>query len=319
MDLTQVIIQQLIVGLSNGLIVALIALGYSMVFGIIELINFAHGDLFMLGSFLALTIVGVTLSGGEMSTQQLIITLVALFLCVPLSCGMLNVFIERYAYRPLRKADKLAPLVAAIGVSFILVNIGLFWGGLPLDVFNGGSSASAPKDFPALLGFDNLLGDSSVYLSFREVFVAGVTVPILLALSYLVRRTKLGIAMRATAQNPEAAGLMGVDVNKIISVTFFIGGVLAGVASIVFCIYNSTVSYQMGFRAGVDAFTAAVLGGIGSFMGAFFGGLLIGIIRALSDQFISTSWTNAVVFAVLILVLVFRPQGLLGRPHREKV
>lgn len=319
MDLTQVILQQLIVGLSNGLIIALIALGYSMVFGIIELINFAHGDLFMLGSFLALTIVGVTISGGDMSTSELLMTFGFLFLCVPLSCGVLNVLIERCAYRPLRKADKLAPLVAAIGVSFILINIGLFWGGLPLDVFNGGSSASAPKDFPALLGFDNLLGDRSIYVSFREVFVAGVTLPILLGLSYLVKRTKLGIAMRATAQNPEAAGLMGVDVNKIISLTFFIGGILAGIASIVFCIYNSTVSYQMGFRAGVDAFTAAVLGGIGSFLGAFFGGLLIGVIRALSDQFVSTSWTNAVVFSVLILVLVFRPQGLLGRPHREKV
>lgn len=319
MELTQVIIQQLIVGLSNGLIIALIALGYSMVFGIIELINFAHGDLFMIGSFLALTIVGMTLSGGEMSFSDFSTTFGALFVCVPLSCGLINVFIERYAYRPLRKADKLAPLVAAIGVSFILVNIGLFWGGLPLEVFNGGSSASAPKDFPALLGFDNLLGESSIFLSSRELFVAGVTMPILLILGYLVRYTKLGIAMRATAQNPEAAGLMGVDVNKIISITFFIGGILAGVASIVFCIYNSTVSYQMGFRAGVDAFTAAVLGGIGSFLGAFFGGLIIGVVRALSDQYISTSWTNAVVFFVLILVLVFRPQGLLGRSLREKV
>lgn len=319
MEFTQVIIQQLIVGLSNGLIIAFIALGYSMVFGIIEFINFAHGDLFMLGSFMALTIVGITASGGEMSSSNIMTTFVALFLVVPASCGVLNVIIERYAYRPLRRADKLAPLVAAIGVSFILMNLGLFWGGLPLDVFNGGSSASAPKDFPALLGFENLLGESSIFLSYRELFVVGVTLPILLILTYLVRYTKLGIAMRATAQNPEAAGLMGVDVNRIISLTFFIGGALAGVASIVFSVYNSTVSYQMGFRAGVDAFTAAVLGGIGSFLGAFLGGLIIGIIRALSDQFISTSWTNTVVFSVLILVLVFRPQGLLGRSLREKV
>ena len=317
----EALIQQLITGITNGLIIALIALGYSMVYGIVELINFAHGDLFMLGCFLALTIVGVFFTGTDNITLVSSLKLFAILLvCVPLFCATLNYMIDKFAYKPIRSAPKLVPLVSAIGVSFILVNIGLFWGGLPLDVFNMGTSASAPKDFPMLLPFDNLLGESSnIFISWREILVVLITLPLLLIFAGVVRYTKIGIAMRAVAQNPKAASLMGIDSNKTISFAFIVGGALAGVASVVYCFYNNTVYYQMGYRAGIDAFSAAVFGGIGSLPGACIGAILIGIIRAMSDQYIGTNWTNVAVFLVLIAVLVVRPQGILGAKIREKL
>lgn len=316
----EVLAQQLITGSANGMIIALIAIGYTMVFGIVEQINFAHGDLFMLGCFFALTTLGVfgltDVAPGSIGGAGAIILLL---LTVPIFCAALNWAVNRYAYRPLRNSSKLAPLVSALGVSFIFVNLGLFWGGLPLEVFGFGNSAASPKDFPALLGSENLLGESSIYVTYREVFVVVVTVPLLAALTYLVRYTRLGRALRATAQNPAAAQLMGVDAERAISLTFILGGALAGVASVVYALSYNTVFFQMGFRVGVDAFTAAVLGGIGNLPGACLGGLAIGIIRALSDQYIATQWTNSVVFGVLIAILIFRPSGLLGTRVREKV
>lgn len=315
-----VLLQQLLTGLSNGMIIALIALGYTMVYGIIELINFAHGDLFMLGTFFALTLVGALgfASAGAGAPPQLL-GVALLLVLTPLFCGTLNWLIDRLAYRPLRRASRLAPLVSAIGVSFVAMNIGLFWGGLRMQVFNYGRAASAPKDFPALLTNDNLLGDSVIYFSAKELLVLLVTIPLLVALTLFVKYTRTGKAMRAVAQNPTAAELMGIDTNRIIGRTFIIGGMLAGVASVVYALYNNTVHFQMGFRVGMDAFTAAVLGGIGNLPGAMLGGVAIGIVRALSDQYLATQWTNAVVFVILILVLVFRPAGLLGAHIREKV
>ncbi|MDA1008110.1 MAG: branched-chain amino acid ABC transporter permease [Planctomycetota bacterium] len=315
---TEVLLQQVITGLSNGMIIALIAIGYTMVYGIIELINFAHGDLFMLGSFLALTLLGAlgleAVEGvGTWATIGLLLVTSAGF------CGTLNVVIDRFAYRPLRKSPKLSLLVAAIGCSFILVNIGLFWGGIPMDVFSMGRAAAAPKNFPNLLGHDNLLGDSAILLTRGDLLVVVVTVPLMIGLTMLVRLTRLGKAMRAVAQNPSAAALMGIDVNRVISSTFFIGGALGGFASVVYALYNNTISFQMGYRSGMDAFTAAVLGGIGSLPGAVLGGLLIGLMRAMSDQYIAAHWTNTIVFSVLILILIFRPSGLLGFKLREKV
>ncbi|GMW00010.1 MAG: branched-chain amino acid ABC transporter permease [Candidatus Hydrogenedentota bacterium] len=317
---TEVFLQQLIIGLSNGTIIALIALGYTMVYGIVELINFAHGDLFMLGTFLALTILGAL--GLDQMAEPAMVSwgVIPLFIAVPIFCATLNWSVDRLAYRPLRNAPRLAPLVSAIGVSFVFLNLGLFWGGLPMDVFSDGVAAAAPKDFPALVSSTNLLGDeSNIILTWNELLVFGITVPMMIGLSMLVKFTRLGKAMRAVAQNPVAARLMGVDVDRVIGSTFLIGGALAGVASVVYASYNQTIYFQMGFRVGMDAFTAAVLGGIGNLPGAMLGGIVIGIIRAMSDQYIATEWTNVVVFTILVVVLTFRPSGLLGVPAREKV
>jgi branched-chain amino acid transport system permease protein len=325
MDTAEVLVQQLIIGLSNGMIIALIALGYTMVYGLVELINFAHGDLFMLGGFCALTILGglglaPLPSASEVGTVMWWTSFVLLFTLVPLFCGALNWLIDRLAYRPLRNAPRLVPLVSALGVSFILLNVGLFWGGLPMSAFDMGASAASPKDFPQLVSNTNLLGESSfILLSPKDLLVMSVTLPLLLILVLVVTRTQFGRAMRAVAQNPVAARLVGIDVDRIISLTFVLGGALAGVASIIYALYNNTVFFQMGYRVGIDAFTAAVLGGIGNLVGSVVGGILIGLIRAMSDQYISTEWTNTIVFMILIGVLIFRPAGLLGRAVKEKV
>ena len=310
---SEVLIQQLIIGLSNGMIIALIALGYTMVYGIVELINFAHGDLFMLGCFCALTIVGLC---GFLPVPFVI---VILLLLAPLFCGGLNWLTDRLAYRHLRNSTKLAPLVSAIGVSFVFINLGLFWGGIPMEVFGLGKAAAAPKDFPALVSNMNFFGDSNIQFTPKDAMVIGVTLPLMLALTWYVKRTRAGKALRAVAQNRVAAQLMGIPVDKVIGQTFFIGGALGGVGSVVFALYNNTIYFQMGYRAGIDAFTAAVLGGIGSLPGAVLGGLVIGFVRAFSDQYIETRWTNVVVFTILVLVLVFRPAGLLGSKAKEKV
>ena len=324
MSESEQLLQQLIIGLSNGMIIALIAIGYTMVYGIIELINFAHGDLFMLGTFLALTILGALgLDPATSSEGATALGIALMFLACPLFCAGLNWSIDRLAYKPLRNAPKLAPLVSAIGVSFILMNLGLFWGGLPMDVFGGGRSAAAPKDFPALVPNTNLLEaiglSQSVRFSWKELLVWAVTAPLLVGLTLFVRYTRMGKAMRATAQNPVAARLMGIDGDRVIGATFLIGGALAGFASVVYAFYNNTIAFQLGYRTGMDAFTAAVLGGIGNLPGAALGGLLIGLVRAISDWKIATQWTQVIVFAILILALVFRPSGLLGARTREKV
>jgi branched-chain amino acid transport system permease protein len=322
---TEVFLQQVIYGLSNGMIIALVALGYTMVYGIVELINFAHGDVFTLGGFLALTVVGALgaaaiLDPNALGDSSHWLLLVGLVVTAGLFCGFLNVAIDTVVYKPLRRAPKLTQLVAAIGVSFILVNIALFWGGAPMEVFGGGNAAAASKDFPEILEGSNLLGeDSNVVLRLEDLAIFVITIPLMIGLTLFVNRTRLGRGMRATAQNPIAARLMGINTDRVIAATFLIGGFLGGAASVMWAIYNNTISFQMGFRAGMDAFTAAVLGGIGSLPGAMIGGVLIGLIRAMSDQYIETRWTNVVVFGVLILILVFRPSGLLGLKQREKV
>ena len=322
---TEVFMQQVIYGLSNGMIIAMVALGYTMVYGIVELINFAHGDVFTLGGFLALTIVGALGAAAVIDPATLgegshWLLLFGLVVGAGLFCGGLNVAIDRIVYKPLRRAPKLTQLVAAIGVSFILVNLALFWGGAPMEVFGGGNAAAASKDFPELLEGRNLLGEeSNVVLRLEDLAIFIVTIPLMIGLTLFVKKTRLGRGMRATAQNPIAAKLMGIATDRVIAATFMIGGFLGGAASVMWSVYNNTISFQMGFRAGMDAFTAAVLGGIGSLPGAMIGGVLIGLIRAMSDQYIETRWTNVVVFGVLILILVFRPSGLLGLKQREKV
>jgi branched-chain amino acid transport system permease protein len=320
MTLFDVICQQAITGLANGLIISLVALGYTMVYGIIELVNFAHGDLVMLGCFAALTVIGVCGLAPPTDGSLPLGSLALLLLLVPPFTAGLAWLIDRVAYRPLRQAPKLTALASTIGVSFILINLGLFWGGLPMDVFGGGRGASSPKDVPDLIGYRNLLGeDSAVQITAKDLLVVAVTVPLMLALTWFVQRTRLGTAMRACAQNPQAAALMGINVDRVVALTFVLGGGLAGVAAVVFALYNNAIAFQMGYRIGIDAFTAAVLGGIGSLPGAVLGGVVIGLVRAFSDQFVASAWTNAIVFAVLILVLVFRPGGMLGASRVEKV
>jgi branched-chain amino acid transport system permease protein len=298
-------------GLRNGLLFALIALGYTMVYGIVELINFAHGDLFMLGCCLALTIVSVFADDkvvNAIGVMPVGVPIAACLLLVPLFCAVLNVLVDRIVYKPLRNAPKLAPLVSAIGVSFLFMNAGLFWEG-PQSV-----------NFPDLLPPGNVLGEgAAVLVTWKTVIVLALTIPLMIALTYFVKFTSLGKAMRATAQNPTAARLMGINTDRVISVTFVIGGALAGFGSVVYSLTLNTVNYQMGFQNGLYAFTAAVLGGIGNIPGAVLGGLLIGMVRAFGSSFIGESWTSALVFAVLIVVLVFRPAGLLGARVREKV
>lgn len=318
---SEVFVQQVITGLTNGMIIALIALGYTMVYGIVELINFAHGDLFMLGAFLGLTLVGALgLDASAVASGGFSLGLIPILIAVPAFCGALNWSVDRLAYRPLRTAPRLAPLVSAIGVSFVFLNLGLFWGAAPMEVFGGGTAPAAPKDFPMLVSPDNLLGeDSAVQFSTRDLMVFVVTLPLMVALTLMVKYTRMGRAMRAVAQNPVAARLMGVNVDQVVGFTFIVGGALGGFASVIYSLCNGTIYYQMGFRVGIDAFTAAVLGGIGNLPGAVLGGLMIGLIRAMSDQYIATQWTNVAVFAILILVLVFRPSGLLGARVKEKV
>jgi branched-chain amino acid transport system permease protein len=314
LDVDPKLYQYLLIGLVTGLLYALIALGYTMVYGIIELINFAHGDLFMLGSFLALQLaiwIGAADPKGQAihgaGTGAVVGAIACMLLAAPLFCAALNVTVDRLVYKPLRNAPKLAPLVSAIGVSFIFMNVGVFWMG------------TYDLNFPEFVPNDNLTAGANVALSYRDVMVLAVTLPVMVALTLFVRYTPLGKAMRATAQNPTAAQLMGINVDRVIAATFAIGGALAGVASVVYGLYTTTVGYQMGFQTGLYAFTAAVLGGIGNIPGAVLGGILIGLIRSLGSGYIGDQWSQPLIFAILIVILIFRPNGLLGARTREKV
>ena len=305
MDL-DALLQTIVIGLSNGMIYALVALGYTLVYGIIELINFAHGDVFMLGSMIALTLLVIFGVSPETAIGTVLLLIVVVLLLTMAITATLNVSIERIAYRPLRHAPRLAPLISAIGMSFILQNVGLLWKG------------PANLGFPDIIPNTNVLTtvfgfDTNVAITYKQLFVAAVTIPLLVVLTWFVSATRQGKAMRATAQDPDTAGLMGIDVNRTIAVTFIIAGALAGAAGIVQILYNNTTVWNLGFRFGLNAFTSAVLGGIGNLQGAVLGGLVLGLINAFSDRYLSAQWTNALVFAVLIGILVFRPTGLLGQ------
>jgi branched-chain amino acid transport system permease protein len=298
--------QNILEGLSNGSIWALIALGYTLVYGIIELINFAHGDVFMIGSFVAAGIfgtIGLTLTTGPLGLVGGL--LVVLIICM-VACGSLNVMIEKVGYRPLRSAPKLAPLITAVGFSFILQNVGLLW--------LGGSPASVPDLIHAQQDVFTVWG---ITVQRADVLAIGVTVPLVIALTLFISRSRLGKAMRATAQDPDAARLMGINVDTTISATFALGGMLAGSAGLIYALYQTTVWYFQGFQAGLIAFTAAVMGGIGNLRGAVLGGIIIGVIQQISDNRIGPEWTPAIVFAFLVLIMVFRPQGLIGEETRE--
>jgi branched-chain amino acid transport system permease protein len=298
-----------LVGLTVGMVYALIALGYSLVYGILELINFAHGDVFMLGAMLTVSMVGwFSIEGGDYG--KVLILIVPMLLASAAFCGLLNVTIETIAYRPLRNAPRLAPLITAIGVSFILENIGIVWKG------------PAPVNIPDnILPRGEIFSIGGVHFTWNRLIVFLVTLPTLTLLVWLVQQTKQGKAMRATAQDKEAAAIMGINVNRTISFTFLIAGGLAGVAGLTYALYFTSVSWDTGFRLGLFAFTAAVLGGIGNLPGAVLGALCIGLIEqfnnGLSWHTPGSDWTNSIIFSVLILILVFRPEGLLGERTPE--
>ncbi len=311
MTQTELFIQLLINGFTIGSYLGLIALGYTMVYGIIELINFAHGDVYMMGFMISLTFLGFLGVRGTLGGWQLLVVTFGVMFATMLCTGTLNMAIDRIAYKRLRRAPRLAPLITAVGMSFMLENLGQIW--------KGSSQINYPTIFPAIDILNDVLGmKTAVFFTTKDIFLIGVTVPLMIILTLFIQRTKTGKAMRATAQDREAAALMGINVETVIRNTFFIGGALAGAAGMVVGIYLNSGRYLMGFDAGLLAFTSAVVGGIGNVTGAVLGAYIIGYLNAFSDQYLSSEWTRGIVFTTLILVLVFKPAGLLGQRTPEK-
>jgi branched-chain amino acid transport system permease protein len=300
--------QQLENGITIGAIYALISLGYTLVYGIIELINFAHGDVFMWSAFVTLTLAQTLHIDHLLGGLALIGALLLLIVVGMLVSALLNVTIERVAYRPLRGKPRLIPLISAIGVSFVLEAVAEAW--------KSSNSFAYPVFFP-----QDAFMIGSVTVSYLDIFILVLSVGLMVGLNIFIGRTKLGRAMRATAQDPEAAALMGVNINQTIAVTFLIGGALAGAAGVIYSMKVNSVIFNMGFEQGLIAFTAAVLGGIGNVQGAVLGGFLIGIIEALATQYVPNgfAWSQAIAFGILVLILIFRPTGLLGQQVPDKV
>jgi branched-chain amino acid transport system permease protein len=311
-----------LIGFTNGMIYALIALGYTLVYGIIELINFAHGDNFMLGTFqthsividgsfqipLLFTVISIPLGTAAIGGSDLerAYAIGASLVLAMLFCMVINVTIERIGYKPLRNQPRLAPLITAIGFSFILANIGLAWKGAgPVPVRGD------------VLPTGTLFEIAGVSYSIKDFIVLLITGSLLAALTFLVSKTKPGKAMRATAQDRDASAMMGINVDRTISFTFALGGALAGAAGMIYMLYIGTSRFDLGFRLGLFAFTAAVLGGIGNLSGAVLGGILLGLIAAYNEGFADARWTTTIIFSILILILVFRPSGLLGERTPE--
>jgi branched-chain amino acid transport system permease protein len=294
------------IGVNQGALYALVALGYTLVYGIIELINFSHGDLFMLSTVLS-AFAMVTWFGATSPTVRNFALMFVTLAIAMVAAAALNTAAERFAYRRLRKAPKLAPLITAVGLSFVYQQ-----GGLQ-------TSGSGPRNWTTVLGGTSFTV-AGVSVPWSLVVVIVVTIPLLLGLTYLVQRTRQGKAMRATAQDQDAARLMGIDVNRTIAFTFALGGALAGAGGLLYLQTFGTTRYDAGFQLGLIAFTSAVLGGIGNLNGAVLGGFIIGIIQAFNDSLVlGVAWSQTVVFTILILLMVFKPEGILGKPTTEKV
>jgi branched-chain amino acid transport system permease protein len=305
---TGVLLQQIINGLSLGAMYALLALGFTLVYGILELINFAHFNVFMVASFIgmwALQLLGISGQGRALTGLALAGALAFAFIVTMLAAGVIGVAIERLSLRPLRGVRGTAAMITTIGVSYILFNVIL------LTV--GAGSENYPNPLPVIRWH---LGQ--VVVELRELLIWGVALALMIALHFFVSRTRLGKAMRATAQDPEAARMMGVNVDLVVVTAFFLGSALAGAAALIFGLYYNYTSFIIGYTAGLRAFTAAVLGGIGSIPGAMVGGLLIGLIETLGGQLIAVRWTDVIIFSILVLVLVFVPAGLFGRATPSK-
>jgi branched-chain amino acid transport system permease protein len=308
MSALDVLLQQVVNGLALGMMYALLALGFTMVYGIIELINFSHFSVFMTGTFVGLAVLnlmGVTAVSRSLTGLALVGTLVALFAATMAATGVLGVLIERICLRPLRNVSGTAPMITTIGVAFILINVMLLsWG-------------PQTQRFPQLLpNWRWELGRAEV--TFKQVVLFVVGLVLMLALWHLVRRTTLGKAMRATALDADAARMMGIDVDRVVMLTFFLGSALAGAGSLFFGLYYGFTSYYIGYTTGLRAFTSAVFGGIGSIPGAVLGGLFIGLIQSLGGQLLGVKWTDVIIFSILITVMVVRPSGLLGTRTPQK-
>jgi branched-chain amino acid transport system permease protein len=305
---SDLLLQQTINGLSLGAMYALLALGFTLVYGILELINFAHFNVFMVGSFIGLwtlQLMGINGQAVVMTGLPLVGVMLVALVVTMLSSGALGVLIERLSLRPLRNVKGPAAMITTIGVSYVLFNIVL------LTV--GADSKNYPNPMPQV---QFAIGDAVLRL--REILIWVISLALMLGLHVFVKRSRMGKAMRATAQDPEAARMMGVEVDRVIIMAFFLGSALAGAGGLIFGLYYNFTSFIIGFTAGLRAFTAAVLGGIGNVPGAMLGGVIIGLIEAMGGQFIATAWTDVIIFSILVLVLVFRPAGLLGRVAPNK-
>ncbi|HKM73437.1 MAG TPA: branched-chain amino acid ABC transporter permease [Stellaceae bacterium] len=304
----EVLLQQVVNGLSLGAMYALLALGFTLVYGILELINFAHFNVFMVSSFVgmwALQLLGISGQERALTGFALVGVLGFAFIVTMLAAGILGVAIERISLRPLRGVRGTAAMITTIGVSYILFNVIL------LTV--GAGSENYPNPLPA-----RRWQWGEVTIDLKEVLIWAVALVLMIGLQLFVNRTRLGKAMRATAQDAEAARMMGVDVDRVIMTAFFLGSALAGAAALIFGLYYNYTSFIIGYTAGLRAFTAAVLGGIGSVPGAMVGGVVIGLIESVGGQLIAVRWTDVIIFSILVLVLVFVPTGLFGRATPTK-
>lgn len=298
-------LQQLINGLTLGSVYALIALGYTMVYGILELINFAHGEIYMLGAYLGIIFLGFFTVIG-LTSYSLPLALILTFLLSIIFCSSYGFTIEKIAYKPLRTAPRLSPLISAIGVSIFLQNYVMLTQGATDKVF--------PNLF-GIAGFQFL----SVRMTYLQLFIILTSIVLMISLRLFVRKTRMGKAMRAVAQDKVMASLMGINIDTVISTTFIIGSGLAAVAGLMVAMYYGLVNYSIGYIAGIKAFTAAVLGGIGSIRGAMFGGILLGLVESLGASYISSEYKDAYAFILLIIILLVKPGGLFGKAELEKV
>ena len=297
-------IEQLVNGLTVGAVYALVALGYTMVYGVMRLINFAHGDFFMIGSYLGFTLVSSALVGGATPLWASLIIIVVLSMG---GVAVLGVVVERAAYRPLRRSSRLTAVVSAIGVSIFLQNaVMLIWGPR--------YRAYPPRSVPSISW---QIG--GIYINFMQVLILAVSFGLMVGLYLFVQRTTVGAAIRATAIDHDTARLMGIDVDQIIRLIFLIGPALGAAAGVLLGLYYRQIHFTVGWTYGLKAFTAAIMGGIGNIPGAMVGGLLLGILEMLGAGYISSAWKDAFVFLILILLLMFRPTGLLGERIAEKV
>jgi len=297
--------QQVVNGLALGAVYALIALGYTMVYGILELINFAHGEIYMIGAYLGIIFLAFLTAVG-FTQHHLILSLFLVFFGSGLYCAAYGLTLERVAYRPLRHANRLSPLISAIGMSIFLQNYVML------------AQGSADKVFPHILNPEPILM-WGVPIGPLQIFIILTSVILMIGLQLFVRRTRLGKAMRATAQDKRMAGLVGIDVNRVIAITFVIGSILASAAGVMVAMYYGLVNFFIGYVAGIKAFTAAVLGGIGNIPGAMLGGFILGLVESLGASYISSEYKDVFSFLILIGVLILRPGGLLGGKTTEKV
>lgn len=297
--------QQIVNGLALGAVYALIALGYTMVYGILTLINFAHGEIYMIGAYLGIILLGILTAVGLTQTH-LVLSVVLVFAGAALFCAGYGLTLERVAYRPLRHAPRLSPIISAIGMSIFLQNYVML------------AQGSSDKVFPSIIPPEPVMV-FGVPISLLQIFILTVSVGLMVALTLFVNRTRLGKAMRATSQDKVMAGLVGIDIDKVIALTFVIGSVLASAAGVMVAMYYGLVNFYIGYMAGIKAFTAAVLGGIGSIPGAMLGGFILGLVESLGASYLSSEYKDVFAFLILVLVLILRPSGLLGEKTGEKV